>query len=64
MSKNNITTDKETKKKAKEISSEIKTNEPNEATLKAFAELEKTESNPEHSKPYKNINDLMNDLIN
>ena len=42
---------------------ELKADIPNETTLKAIAEVEEMEKNPEGSKGYDSVKDLMEDLL-
>ena len=42
---------------------ELKAEEPNRTTLKAFKEVEEMEKNPENVKTYKNSKELLEDLV-
>ena len=42
---------------------ELKTNVPNETTLKAIKEVEEMEKNPKDAKTYKSVDELMEDLL-
>lgn len=49
--------------RTKSIPFELKVEEPNRTTIKALAELEQMEKNPNSYKSFENIDDLMEDLL-